>query len=269
MFNTFSRASGPLGTGDLALQVLWYVDADRSYRVKVSSWPSENPLIAVRTVRGEGRLQMVTGEVVQARAETLYVMDTRSLRSYWCPGAAWQFWWFIFTTSTPEVLPRQRLLSIPLLANESRTCQALFTELRSPTKNDRRLASARFTTLLYEWQAQYPEPVTAQQTSATHRAATIDAAIELMHRHLAKGDLTVAQMAAAAGLGERRFRTLFRERTGLAPKFYFDQQRLLMARDLLRLGGHSVKEVAHELGYSSPFHLSKAFKHHFGQSPAK
>jgi AraC-like DNA-binding protein len=45
--------------------------------------------------------------------------------------------------------------------------------------------------------------------------------------------------------------------------------RLEQAYSLLQLGAYSVSEVAARLGYANPFHLSKAFKTHFGMAPSK
>ena len=52
------------------------------------------------------------------------------------------------------------------------------------------------------------------------------------------------------------------------PKKYFNQRRMNLALERL-LGGAKVKTVAEELGFSTPYSFSKAFKAHFGLSPEK
>jgi len=52
------------------------------------------------------------------------------------------------------------------------------------------------------------------------------------------------------------------------PKKYYNQRRMDMALEKL-LSGAKVKNVAEELGFSTPYAFSKAFKTHFGLSPEK
>jgi len=70
-------------------------------------------------------------------------------------------------------------------------------------------------------------------------------------------------------MSERLFRDAFRDSTGESPKRFYDSLRLTMAHDLLRLGIHTVSEVAARLGYSSAFHLSKAYKQRFKIPPSR
>ena len=92
--------------------------------------------------------------------------------------------------------------------------------------------------------------------------------IQAMHDKLAE-EFSVPRMAAIACLGPRRFRQVFREYTGKTPKRFFDQLRLDYAADLLRLNGLSVAKTSEMLGYSSPFHFSRAFQIHFGTPPSQ
>ena len=66
-----------------------------------------------------------------------------------------------------------------------------------------------------------------------------------------------------------RFRQVFAALTGQAPKRFYDGLRLEYGRGLLRLGIHKVADVAERLGFSSPFHFSRAFKKHFGKPPSE
>ena len=52
------------------------------------------------------------------------------------------------------------------------------------------------------------------------------------------------------------------------PKKYYNQRRMDIALEKL-LSGAKVKTVAEELGFSTPYAFSKAFKTHFGLSPEK
>lgn len=63
------------------------------------------------------------------------------------------------------------------------------------------------------------------------------------------------------------FRRAFRDRIGMTPQKYRELKRMEFA--VSRLGqGHSVKQVAAELGYSDPYFFSRMFKRYIGSSPS-
>jgi AraC-like DNA-binding protein len=77
---------------------------------------------------------------------------------------------------------------------------------------------------------------------------------------------SLATMAATAGLGRSRFSERVLELTGLTPKRWLEQQRLLHARRLLE-GNASVTEIAFRVGYSSSQYFATAFRRDSGMSP--
>lgn len=79
--------------------------------------------------------------------------------------------------------------------------------------------------------------------------------------------LTLAEMAAHAGLSESQFSHLFKQQTGHSPIAYFNQLKMQHACSLLTITELSVKEVAHALGYSDAYYFSRLFKQHIGVAP--
>lgn len=61
---------------------------------------------------------------------------------------------------------------------------------------------------------------------------------------------------------------LFSETCGITIERYSIMQRVEYAKELLCYGQKSAKEIAFELGYSSPAHFSSQFKRETGLSPA-
>lgn len=106
------------------------------------------------------------------------------------------------------------------------------------------------------------------QASATAVArrlpyAAFDAYIEQHAAH----PLQVSDLARLAGLSSARLHARFSAETGETPMAYIRQQRLLMARRLLRESLLPVGEVAARVGYGSQSAFSAAVLQAFGCTP--
>jgi AraC-like DNA-binding protein len=78
---------------------------------------------------------------------------------------------------------------------------------------------------------------------------------------------TVANLAAAVGCSRAVFASRFTEQVGEPPIAFLTNWRLALAADLLRSGQSTIAAVARQVGYSTPFALSSAFKRAYGVSP--
>jgi transcriptional regulator GlxA family with amidase domain len=81
-------------------------------------------------------------------------------------------------------------------------------------------------------------------------------------------DLSVAALAARAGLGERSFARAFRREVGRTPAAYVETLRVERARALLEDGAPSLDAVARATGFASAEVLRRAFHRRVGVSPA-
>ena len=78
---------------------------------------------------------------------------------------------------------------------------------------------------------------------------------------------TVANLAAAVGSSRAVFASRFTEQVGEPPIAFLTGWRLALAADLLRSSQVTIAAVARQVGYSTPFALSSAFKRAYGVSP--
>jgi AraC-like DNA-binding protein len=78
---------------------------------------------------------------------------------------------------------------------------------------------------------------------------------------------TVADLAAAVGSSRAAFARRFTELVGEPPIAFLTSWRLAQAADLLRSSQSTIAAVAKQVGYSTPFALSSAFKRAYGVSP--
>lgn len=78
---------------------------------------------------------------------------------------------------------------------------------------------------------------------------------------------TVANLAAAVGCSRAVFARRFADQVGEPPIAFLTSWRLALAADLLRSSEATIGAVARQVGYSTPFALSSAFKRAYGVSP--
>jgi transcriptional regulator GlxA family with amidase domain len=81
------------------------------------------------------------------------------------------------------------------------------------------------------------------------------------------GQVTLAAMAALAGLEERTFLRRFHKATGLKPTEYYQHIRISKARTLLELTTRTVDQIAWAVGYEDPGAFRKVFQKLMGLSP--
>jgi AraC-like DNA-binding protein len=103
-------------------------------------------------------------------------------------------------------------------------------------------------------------------------APAVDARLErplALARADLRGELTVEDLARAAGVTSRRLRDLFQAATGMAPKDWLLRNRLGEAARLLRAEPRrTVKDIARALGFSSDHHFHASFRRVHGLTPS-
>ncbi|MEA2057417.1 MAG: AraC family transcriptional regulator [Actinomycetota bacterium] len=94
----------------------------------------------------------------------------------------------------------------------------------------------------------------------------VGTALRLMQSNPAK-PWTVASIASEAGVSRALLARRFNELVGKPPMSFLTQWRIDLAADLLRRPDTTVGAIAQQVGYSTPFALSTAFKRLRGISP--
>ncbi|MFD1148043.1 AraC family transcriptional regulator [Saccharothrix hoggarensis] len=103
---------------------------------------------------------------------------------------------------------------------------------------------------------------------SAHADPVVGKALRLLHADPARS-WTVGSLAAAAGVSRAALARRFTELVGEPPMSYLTGWRLALAADLLREPSATVAAVAHQVGYSTAFALSTAFKRERGISPSE
>ena len=74
--------------------------------------------------------------------------------------------------------------------------------------------------------------------------------------------------AAAYGISERHFTTLFRRATMLSPKEFYNMRRLEAAFALLASASRSISDIGFDLGFSAPAHFTRFMRSNTGWTPS-
>jgi AraC family transcriptional regulator len=82
-------------------------------------------------------------------------------------------------------------------------------------------------------------------------------------------DLSLEDLAAAAGLSRAHFARAFRTTTGQTPYAYLRDRRVARARSLLAASSQPIIEIAGLTGFRSQSHLGRVFKNATGLTPAE
>ena len=82
---------------------------------------------------------------------------------------------------------------------------------------------------------------------------------EFIHENLEQ-DLTLAEIAEAAGLSQFHFARAFRRTTGLTPQQYITQKRIERAKNLLAEGDLPLVEVSLRAGFKNQSHFTTLFR---------
>jgi AraC-like DNA-binding protein len=99
-----------------------------------------------------------------------------------------------------------------------------------------------------------------------HDDPVVGRALRMMHNN-PDHTWTVAALAAEIGVSRAALARRFTDLVGEPPMSYLTAWRLTLAADLLREPDATVRAVARQVGYGSPFALSAAFKRVRGVSP--
>lgn len=102
-------------------------------------------------------------------------------------------------------------------------------------------------------------------TCGQHRI--IKKAVDHIHNNLCE-NISLEELSRHAGLSPFYFSRMFRQYTGLPPHAYRKQQRVHLAKQLLR-NNVPIAQVAVECGFSDQSHLTRYFKQIVGVTPGQ
>ena len=81
--------------------------------------------------------------------------------------------------------------------------------------------------------------------------------------------IDIEQLATNNNVGYAYFRKMFKKYMGISPHKYYNNLKVLKAKELLLTTDKLIKEVSNELGYQSIYYFSRLFKNKTGFTPSE
>jgi AraC-like DNA-binding protein len=178
----------------------------------------------------------------------------------------------VATWETPPTMPgnrppRGRCLSCSLDKAARARVESLFAACRREASDADRFAHSALGSLrrLVDIEFARAREAGQRETDPQLRARL---AVRWMQQHL---DLAnpIFMLADYMQISPSSLKRLFAETLGESPSSYYHRLRMSRARELLRDGTFTVKEIAFQLGYRHPNDLSRAFKAFHGVAARK
>ncbi len=107
----------------------------------------------------------------------------------------------------------------------------------------------------------------ARSVPGRARAQALQPILRHIEGHLDE-PLSVPDLAGRAGLSVARFKTRFKQETGIPPGEYVMRVRIEEAQRRLARGGATITDIAFDLGFSSSQYFATVFKRFTGRTPS-
>lgn len=253
MYFDFSICDSPVRYGDITLDTIFYINSDHTYNTPAKNITQDKTYF-LYTLRGEG-IVSYNDHTFTASENTFVYMQPKSDFSYRCKDDKWEFWWFEFFGPCPFQPDQLSHLSVDpfmiTLMNKS---------LQYAKCKSWELATSLFDSINLMIQREADRP---------QRSANDERLISQIENYIRNNlsTVNVQELTDEFQIEPRTLRNLFNRAIGTTPKHFIMKIRLEYASNLLISTAFSLEQIAQQLGFSSQYHFSKAFKEFYGITP--
>lgn len=214
----------------------------------------------------------VDGQDLHPRAGQLYLLPAKSSQSFSTdlvhPYRKY-FCHFELTCQNEELFD---LIRMPLCtdAKDSAYAEKLFVQMQEVCQGSDIFSALKSKQLLLELVCCYMESCPPGTVSLIEHSfdSPLSDAVAYVEEHLNE-NVTVRQMAEAAGYHASHFTALFRQHLGISPGQFILRKKTDRAAELLTATSMPVSAIAEALGFASQFYFSNFFKKQTGMTPSQ
>jgi AraC family transcriptional regulator len=174
------------------------------------------------------------------------------------------------TTAEGLDLPSERATLDPRLRERDPHVEhiawALKAEIESATPAPRIYGESLSVALASRLLQQFSTPRPARISGLTARQ--LRQVVDHVEAHIDQ-ELSLAELAAAAGISVSHFTAMFRRAMGQSAHRYVVERRVLRAQDMLARRRASISEVAAATGFAHPSHLARWMRRTLGVTPSE
>ena len=222
-------------------------------------------------LEGEGTI-CVDGQPLHPRAGQLYLLPAKTTQSFFTdldnPYRKY-YCHFELTCQGEELFD---LIHMPLCidAKDPTRAEALFIRMHKACQGTDIFSALNAKQLLLELVCYYMESCPPGSVSLIGHSfdSPLSDAVAYVEDHLNE-NITVQQMAEAAGYHASHFTSLFRQHLGISPGQFILRKKTDRAAELLTATSMPVSAIAEALGFASQFYFSNFFKKQTGMTPSQ
>jgi AraC-like DNA-binding protein len=218
---------------------------------------------------GSGRLRSFEGEFMLRAGSLIVLLPGEKHRYAPVPETGWTEYWIGFTGTVPlrwlEKGNLERNITVYSILNQKEILIP-FEEAVDFTRNRRRALRQFLISCVTRILACICEDRCIKSDSPVYDIIEQSKSIfeESIYHPMDMDELTRILNINYQTLLDR-----FREKMGMTPYQYFLQLKINKAKELLREGTLSIKEISYKLSFDSPYYFSRLFKKKTGVSPSQ
>jgi AraC-like DNA-binding protein len=164
----------------------------------------------------------------------------------------------------PRLTPKQPVLQIGIKEEMLDTYLKIFDLVEKEKPGFQQIASGMVMKLLgYIISFEKRKDFSGKRVSAVIEEARFSL------RQNAEHQINLEKLAEIYNISYSHFRQMFKKYTGVSPRQYHLQLKIIRAKELLVTTNKSIKEISHELGFQSIFYFSNMFKKKEGVYPTE
>ena len=221
-------------------------------------------------LEGEGVI-CVNQKPIHPQKGQLYLLPSNTLQTFSTTASNPYHKYFCHFEITCQDTDLFELIRLPLCVDsrDPRKAEALFQEMIQACNGKDILSALKAKQTVLNLICYYMEccPPESIVLASEDFDSPLSDAILYVQNHLSE-QISVPQMAQAAGYHVSYFTQLFQKRMGISPGQFIQQKKAETAAQLLTSTDLPISEIAESLGFISPFYFSNFFKKRTGMTPS-